>query len=401
MTPCYCLPFVQAATRGAHHLCIHSMLNLFHRFLSGDHKRKKNSLSLDERLVPSELLLQETDQRFPFSSHLKICQNFPRVDWGVVQSWVESIEDKKLRGNVWASAENAWLLHLQAALGDRYSLTQSETAMLLSPLEKNVAAATLDYMSRTLKRVVKVLDGIAEVAPWGKDILIVFETEDEYYNYVSYYYPEEGEFAFSGGMFISEGCAHFVTVQSDLRTVEPVIAHEMTHACLSHLTIPLWLNEGLAVNTEHRFTGKPPSVFSAQEMRAKHLAFWGVGEVQEFWSGKSFSRTDDGNMLSYDLAKILVETFAKDWASFREFVLTARWQDGGAEAAQRYLGTNLGDYVSSFLEKPSSVEFEPNFEELEKQQTSAAPADLPLNSESPHFSYLLRVSLLGKAKNMC
>jgi hypothetical protein len=358
------------------------MLNLFQRIFGGDHKHKKNSLSLEEPLVPSELWLQETDQRFPFSSHLKICQNFPRVDWSVVQSWVESLENEKLRGDAWASAENAWLLHLQAALGERYSLTQSETAILLSPLDKKVAAATLEYMSRTLKRVIKVLDGIAEVSPWGKDILIVFETEEQYYDYVSYYYPEEGEFAFSGGMFISDGCSHFVTVQSDLQMVEPVIAHEMTHACLSHLPIPLWLDEGLAVNTEHRLTRKLSNLYSAQEMRAKHLAFWGVAEVQEFWSGKSFSRTDDGNMLSYDLAKILVESFAKDWDSFREFVLTAKWQDGGAEAAQRYLGINLGDYVCSFLEKPSSVEFEPRMEEIEKQQTSAASASSPLNSTS-------------------
>ncbi len=357
------------------------MLNLFHRFFSGDHKHKKNTLSLDERLVPSELWLQETDQRFPFSNHVMVSHNFPRVDWGVVRAWVESLENEKLRGDAWSSSVDAWLLHLQAALGEKYHLTRSEAAILLSPLEKKVASATLEFMSRTLKRVVKVLDGIAEVSPSRKNILIVFETEDEYYDYVSYYYPEEGEFAFSGGMFISEGYAHFVTVQSDLRTVEPVIAHEMTHACLSHLPIPLWLDEGLAVNTEHRLIGNISRLYSAQEMRAKHLAFWGADEVQEFWSGKSFSRTDDGNMLSYDLAKILVDVFAKDWDNFREFVLAAKWQDGGAEAAQRCLGTNLGDYVCFFLEKPTSIEFEPIVEPFEKQQASAALAKSQLNSD--------------------
>jgi hypothetical protein len=275
-----------------------------------------------------------------------------------------------------------FILHLQDALGKRYSLIQSDTAMLLSPLERNVADAMLEYMSRTLKRVTKVLDGIATVSPWGKDILIVFESDDQYYDYVSYYYPEDGEYAFSGGMFISAGCSHFVTVQSDLRTVEPVIAHEMTHACLSHLPIPLWLNEGLAVNTEHRLTGKPSGIYSPQEMRAKHLAFWGIKEIQEFWSGKSFSRTDNGNMLSYDLARILVETFAKDWTSFKQFVLAAKWQDAGAEAAQRYLGTSLGGYVSSLLDKPSSAEFEPALEELEKQHASGADEKMPSSGMS-------------------
>lgn len=188
---------------------------------------------------------------------------------------------------------------------------------------------------------------------------------------MSFYYPEPGEYAFSSGMFINAGCSHFVAVQSDLRVIEPVIAHEMTHSCLSHLPIPLWLNEGLAVNTEQRLTGKPPNIYSDREMREKHLAFWDAEKIQEFWSGKSFSRTDEGNMLSYDLARILVEQFSKDWASFKDFVLAAQWQDGGAEGAKRYLGIRLGEYTSALLEKPSADLFEPLKEDPINQHAAA------------------------------
>ena len=349
------------------------MLKLLRSIFAGEDKDAAEKSAYEHhRLPPSKLLVSETNQRFPFADHLKSHLGFPMVEWAAVQSWVEHIEPEALRAKAWTSAEQAWLLHLREFLGEKYSLVQSETAALLSPLDKNVALATLEYMHRTLKRVTKVLDGIADVSPLGLDILIVFESEDQYYNYVAYYYPDAGEYAFSGGMFISAGCAHFVTVQSDLRTVEPVIAHEMTHACLSHLPIPLWLNEGLAVNTEQRLTGKPPSIYSALEMREKHLAFWGVKEIQEFWSGKSFSRTDDGNMLSYDLARILVEQFAKDWPSFKDFVLTAKWQDAGAEASRLHLGINLGECVSALLEKSSYTQFEPRIEELEQQQATAA-----------------------------
>ena len=31
--------------------------------------------------------------------------------------------------------------------------------------------------------------------------------------------------------------------------------HEMTHGSVAHLPLPLWLNEGLAVNTERRLAG--------------------------------------------------------------------------------------------------------------------------------------------------
>jgi hypothetical protein len=215
-------------------------------------------------------------------------------------------------------------------------------------------------MGRTLGKITKVLDGIAQVPPWGKDILIVFDDADSYYNYVSYYYPdEEREFAYSGGMHINTGCSHYVTIKRELQSVEPVIAHEMTHGCLSHLPLPLWLNEGLAVNTEIRLVGNFSVSLTPQQMRKKHFSFWGSNEIQEFWSGKSFERPDDGNLLSYDLARIMVEQMAKDWERFKEFVLHADWRDSGAEAAEQYLDVDLGKLVCLLLEKPDDFDWSP------------------------------------------
>ena len=149
-------------------------------------------------------------------------------------------------------------------------------------------------MNRTRKRILQVLDGVAHVPDLGKDILIVFDDEENYYRYVSYYYPEGGEYAFSGGMHISTGCSHFVTVKADLRSIEPVIAHEMTHGCVAHLPLPRWLDEGLAVNTERRLADSGRAQYTPQQMHEKHLVFWGDTEVQQFWSGESFFRADDG-----------------------------------------------------------------------------------------------------------
>src|SRR5439155_15479306 len=130
-----------------------------------------------------------------------------------------------------------------------------------------------------------------KIPEWGKDILIVFDDVDAYYRYVSHYYPESGEFGLSSGMYINVGCGHFVTVKSDLRVIEPVIAHELTHGCVSHLSLPAWLNEGLAVNTEQCLSPPGPPRFTPRQMHNKHRRFWGHSEIQEFWSGKSFLRS--------------------------------------------------------------------------------------------------------------
>src|SRR5688572_25195416 len=76
-------------------------------------------------------------------------------------------------------------------------------------------------------------------------------------------------------------------------------------------------------------------------MHGKHQRFWKEADIQHFWSGHSFGRTDDGNSLSYDLARIIVEQLAKDWESFKRFVLAARHDDGGEAAARERLPGRL------------------------------------------------------------
>jgi len=266
--------------------------------LFGSRPKEAESSRTDVDEVPPADVMIEGVAPLPLHAHLALHDHYPIVDWTAVQSWVSPL-DSELQGRAWSAVEHAWLLHMRRALGKGFSLRESEHAALLSSLASNVAAATLGYMERTRQSIIKILDGAARPAPWGKDILIVFDDSESYYRYVAHYYPDAGEFAFSGGMHIDAGCSHYVTVKSDLQVIEPVIAHEMTHGCIAHLPLPAWLNEGLAVNVERRLTGVRPT-HTPQQLRAKHAAFWREDEMQEFWSGKSFLRADDGNLLSYD-----------------------------------------------------------------------------------------------------
>jgi hypothetical protein len=320
---------------------------------------------------------------FPVLEHLTLHQDLPILDWRAVSEWLEGTDSPELQGKAWAACERAWLLHLRQALGAGYCLTESQDAMLLSSLEENVANATLGYIDRTRERIARLLAGITAIPPWGKDLLIVVDDEATYYNYVSYYYPDEGEFAFSGGMHITAGCSHYVTVKADLQSIEPTIAHEMTHGLLSHLPLPLWLNEGIAVNTERRLARAARPAHSPEEMRRKHLSFWGPGEVQQFWSGESFDRTDDGNQLSYNLASVIVAQLAKDWDSFRQFVLAAHRDDGGDQAAKQHLGAALGELVCALLERETSPGWDPAPQTWWQQTEDGPSSELPPARTNP------------------
>lgn len=308
--------------------------------------------------APREVLLND-GSTFPLFDHLTYHNGFPFLDWKAAQPWIEAPSSEELKGQAWDACERAWLLHMRDALGDHFRLDELGEAVLLSSLEPGLARSTLEFMQRTPKRIAAVLDGITQEFEWGKDILIVFDDQDSYYNYVSHYYPEDGEYAFSSGMCVNHECVHFVTMKNELHSIEPIITHEMTHALLAHLPLPLWLNEGLAVNTEQRIAPQRPDYERQRETEAKHDHFWGEAEIQEFWAGDAFHRPDEGNELSYDLARVMVEQMARDWEAFRQFALAADAADAGAKAARDHLNIDLGDYVTTLLDRPASDAWAP------------------------------------------
>jgi hypothetical protein len=118
-----------------------------------------------------------------------------------------------------------------------------------------------------------------------------------------------------------------------------------------HLPIPAWLNEGLAQNTEvaliPRLRDPRNALYSPREMAAKHLAFWNADTMQEYWAGKSFTRPDDGQMLSYELARHMTSMLSKDYDTFRRFVNAAHGDDSGYAAATEHLDVALEEVAAA------------------------------------------------------
>ncbi len=296
---------------------------------------------------------------FSVQENLGLVNNLPFLNWQTLDAWVDAFPDAQQRKAAANLGHQAWLLYLREAMGTHVNLYESDVALVLSSLEPHVAIATEKYVAKARLRIGHFLKDLAQFSNLAKSILIIFDNEEQYYQYVSTFYPDEGEFALSSGMFIQFGCPHFVAVRADLAAIEPIITHEMTHSALSHLKLPRWLDEGIAVNIEQAVAGSRTSSLTVQQLRDKHLQFWNTSTIQEFWSGESFFRADDGNLLSYELARILVKFISSDFAAFAHFVKAANRQDAGAQAAQAHLSLDLGQCVASFLESETASDWSP------------------------------------------
>lgn len=273
--------------------------------------------------------------------------NMPIPDWSR-QPWPEAGERDALHRHANGLAA-AWLDATAEVLSGGCVRAESANFMLLSAMDPRATAVLLDYLERSRRRVLATLPDIAADQGHGKTVVMVFGDEEGYYRYIANYGSDSSQpEAFSGGMFIDAGYGHFVFAQGGFETMEPVVVHELTHCLVRHLQIPAWLNEGLAVNTEHRFVPSRPR-YRPNELQYLFGSFWNASTIQEFWSGKSFQRADDGQPLSYELARLLVQLLDKEYDLLARFCAVATDRDGGEEAATSVLGMSLEELAAIVL----------------------------------------------------
>lgn len=290
----------------------------------------------------------------------------------------------------WTSALRGWAQRLCDELSEGHRVHESANFIALSPQDERTTRAMLDYAEKTLQRIARVLPGLtSDDAGLGKIGLFVFDSREAYYDYVSHYYPESGEFGFSSGMFIQAGYGHFVFVADDMLAMEPVIAHELTHCRLAHLPLPAWLNEGIAVNTERRLAPRPQHrPADPAQLHRRQLRYWNAESIQHFWSGASFLHADEGQELSYDLATHLVSLAAGNYEMFADFVRHANGADAGDAACREHLGLSLGQLAQSVLsEGPWEPLPQQWIEGVEKGQFGCGRADPHFGGRTPRLAF--------------
>jgi hypothetical protein len=287
-------------------------------------------------------------------------ENLPVLDGTRLAAWVNDNVAVESRDAMLDQAKRAWLLHLRDALGDGYQLEESATALVLSSLEPVRARTTANFLANAREQVLGVLHGIARAPQWGKDLMIVFEDADSYFRYLSLYFPDAAARGLSRAMYLRAGVGHFVAVKADLYAAQSLMVHEMTRNCLTHLPLPLWLNIGIAVNTERQLVhSKSCGGCGSGNMHDRLAAFWNETEMPGFWSGASFQRGGEAAELSFELARVMVELLAKDWQSFGSFAVNASADDAGSAAARTYLDIELGELVCALLERDYRAEWSP------------------------------------------
>jgi len=280
--------------------------------------------------------------------YIRFNENFPRVDWPGVYEYVDNKYPNKESHALWCGIANFWLEQLKNSLHGGYTVAETENFMLLHSETESYINTFSSSLENILRKIINTLEGIASDEGYGKYVVLIFGNQDLYYDYILDYYPHQGEFSPSSGVFTNEGYGHFVFPSQAIDFSEPIAAHELTHSLMSHLPLPTWLNEGIAVSTENALYDSAPLILNNKVM-SKLYHYWSRNDIQKFWSGESFYMAGDGSQLSYQLSQIMVNHLSKDYGCFREFCNTVSYVDSGGEAFLKVYGSTLEELIVGYF----------------------------------------------------
>ncbi len=286
------------------------------------------------------------------TKHLVIQQGYCHPDWESISEIIEKSVPESQWNAAWESASRSWVEKICEKLGGDYQIHETSNFMILCDAPKRVIQDACKSYEDSLARIFTSLEGIASDEGYGKHVVLMFSSMDDYYNYITYFYPD-GEHPMSGGVCLGgDGYVHFAFPTTDFSSYRTVLVHELTHGCLGHLPIPVWLNEALAMRMEQVVCGTD-NFHLDQEIYDKHIAHWNQETIQHFWTGESWEIPGDSFDLSYNLAQILWRKMEVDLAAPRSeilrFISHADCEDAGESACRAIFDLSLGDLVLDFL----------------------------------------------------
>jgi hypothetical protein len=294
-------------------------------------------------------------------------------NWEIVSKAIENSPlDKNGKSQLWEEVSKKWLNKIKDQLQGNYQLLESENFYILTEPNGEFEKTLPKTCEIFRAKILSTLSGIAKDEGFGKNVVIVFSNDNDYYNYISPLHSD-GEYPDSAGICIYSGYSHIVLkppmkhqwlasgtyesgqfLKDKVHTLhyKIVIIHELTHNFLLHLPLPKWLDEALSLKTEELILGI--KLFHIdKELLNRHLNYWNSKTIQGFWEGSIWNDPDEGSELSYNLAQILLNKIEQDLKASRpeieEFINSATFDDSGESAFKKVFEHSLGDLVADFL----------------------------------------------------
>lgn len=276
--------------------------------------------------------------------------HFPRPNWIVIREWILKNVSESEQPAAWDDAAMQWLEALDTALGGGYQVVIAEHFLFFLPDGHEQRRHIADFGEMLHTQISLKLQHVGKKNWPGRLPVLLFGTDEAYFEYKSTYF-QAGEYGSSGAACMrDEDYVHIIVRGLNPESMQPAFAHELTHAFVSHLDLPQWLEEGLTQYVEDGFRS-PWSQFALDAKSAKELReYWRLHGFANFWWEAGFYLPDEGQKHSYALSATLMKILIQDdKPQLNEFLREARRADAGESSAMATLGLSLSQLASEFL----------------------------------------------------
>ncbi|MDB5341074.1 MAG: peptidase superfamily protein [Planctomycetaceae bacterium] len=276
--------------------------------------------------------------------------HLPRIDWDVVGRWIAKHVPQAEQPQAWTDIVDQWLDRLDRALGKKNRAMLSENLLLFAPGNFQQMEQLLDFGEAGLKEILSSLGDLATESRRGPIVLLLFADDRTYGRYTSPFDPAVGAVQSAGMCFRSSSLVHVALKPAKIESLQRTVLHEITHACLGHLSLPLWLEEGITQLAEEAALPDWARFKLSSEEAAAIREFWREQGLSEFWWGTGFFAIDGMQQFSYQLAQVMFRIITTSYKQrLPEFVRRACEDDAGESAARDVLGKGLAEIAQQFL----------------------------------------------------
>lgn len=274
-----------------------------------------------------------------------------------VQEWIDTSFPEEERRDAWNQVCSKWLDSLAEEFPGNYRGIESDHFFLVADLDKGRRDALIHLAERAWKTLQEVLGSAALLSSPGKQVVIAFNSRKTMFQFAGPYLPE-GKLASFAGLYIHQPCP--LILLQDTAGATSALVHELLHAAVAHLSLPQWLEEGLAQSFEADHGVTPVFMLTPEDAKTCR-SYWRKRGLERFWSGEGFHRPGRMSVESYRLALILARLLLDDakpgwWGLGRSrqlklirFLETARADDAGDAAARAAFGYGIVALAERFL----------------------------------------------------
>ncbi len=238
----------------------------------------------------------------------------PHLQWKKVN---DCLADKTKREKIinYTSIIKDWLSLLSVELDINNEIYESKEIIYYTYFEKKIAEQRFGIIDKIRTGIIDLLGNIVPDSYIGKNLIIEFADDEDYYKYISFFYPKNKgnkiEISpFSAGCMLNKGYMHIALNHFAKGDLSRIIAHEFTHLFLAYYNLPSWINEGIATNCETIFGNSyafrsQVNMYNQPEMIEEHLKYWNKKKFNEFILGKTIKNYKTAN-LAYSLSYLMV-----------------------------------------------------------------------------------------------